>query len=433
MPHAKQQQFLLHYDTSEVLYGGAGGGGKSQALWYAALQYVDVPGYSALLLRRTYADLAKPGALMDRSKSYLAQTAASWNERDKRWTFPSGANITFGYLQHENDKFQYSSSEFQFIGFDELTGFLEPQFTFLFTRRRRPKAGPVSQVPLRMRAGTNPGNIGHGWVKKRYVDPITRIPGRVYIPAKMDDNPHLDVDGYEASLENTDPITRAQIKNGDWDAVPGGRFKREWFRYYRRLTQDPDFLTTDDGERFKWRERPIFQTCDPSASASQAADFFVLSTWLLTPKAKVLWLGCERGKFEIPEQVQLCQRSYRRHRPQFVAVEEVLNQRALAQLLRRSVDPAMVVRAVSPLGRDKLARAAGGINLVASGRVLLPDDNAAFPLDDVIGECERFTGDPEQDSNDDIVDTLSYMAELLPTLEPSARGTKAPGIYSPRS
>jgi hypothetical protein len=60
-PHPKQQQFLLHVDTPEVFYGGAGGGGKSQALWYAALQYVEVPGYAALILRRTYADQARLG------------------------------------------------------------------------------------------------------------------------------------------------------------------------------------------------------------------------------------------------------------------------------------------------------------------------------------------------------------------------------------
>lgn len=433
-PHPKQQTFLLLADTKEVFYGGAGGGGKSQALWYGALQFVDVPGYSALLLRRTYADLAKAGALMDRSKMYLANTGAKWNERDKRWTFPSGATITFGYLQNENDKYQYASSEFQFIGFDELTHFTETQYRFLFTRLRRNLT--LSNVPLRMRSASNPGHVGHAWVKKRFIEPKTRELNAVFVPASMHDNPSLDITEYRDSLSNVDPLTRKQIEDGNWDAVPGGRFKREWFQWYRLLPNDPDFVVTGDyragdGERFRWRERPIFQTCDPSASASQAADFFVLSTWLLTPKANLLWWDCERGKYEIPEQVQLCQRSYRRHRPQFVGVEEVLNQRALAQLLRRSTDPAMVVRSLSPMGQDKLARAAGGINLVASGRVYLPEANRAFPLDDVIGECERFTGDDEKDSHDDIVDTLSYAAELLPMLSPSACGAGAPRGYAP--
>ena len=154
----------------------------------------------------------------------------------------------------------------------------------------------------------------------------------------------------------------------------------------------------------------------------------VLSTWLVTPKANVLWWGCERGKWELPEQVQLCQRSYRRHNPKFLAVEEVLNQRGLAQLLRRSTDPVMIVRGVSPLGRDKLSRAAGFINLAHSGRVFLPESNPAFPLDDVIGELTRFTGDPKQDANDDIVDSASYCAELLPMLAGGGIG-KAPILH----
>ena len=129
--------------------------------------------------------------------------------------------------------------------------------------------------------------------------------------------------------------------------------------------------------------------------------------------------------------MQTCQASYRRHHPQFLAVEEVLNQRALAQLLRRSTTPAMVVRGVSPLGRDKLARASSGINLAASGRIHLPEDNPMFPFDDVISELTRFTGDPEQDAHDDIVDTVSYMAELLPMLEGGAGGAKQPGTWTP--
>ena len=93
-----------------------------------ALQFVDVPGYAAILFRRTYADLSLPGALMDRAKEWLAGTAARWSDKEKTWHFPSGATLTFGYLEHEDDKYRYQSSEFQFLGFDELTQFSEAQF-----------------------------------------------------------------------------------------------------------------------------------------------------------------------------------------------------------------------------------------------------------------------------------------------------------------
>lgn len=224
-PHPKQQQFLMHTATREVFYGGAGGGGKSQAAWFGALQFVDVPGYAALIFRRTYADLSLPNALMSRSKAYLANTTAHWSEKDKTWTFPGGASITFAYLENENDKYRYASAEFQYIFFDELTHFTETQFTFLFTRLRKEKGGALGDVPLRMRAASNPGGPGHEWVKRRYVDPSTREPRRVFIPAWIKDNPSLDRESYIESLENTDATTRAQIESGDWDAVAGSFFK----------------------------------------------------------------------------------------------------------------------------------------------------------------------------------------------------------------
>jgi hypothetical protein len=88
-PTDKQRAFLL-FGGLEAFFGGAGGGGKSDALLMAAFQWVDISGYSAIIFRRTFADLALPGALMDRSKDWLLGTGATWNEQRKVWTFPSG-------------------------------------------------------------------------------------------------------------------------------------------------------------------------------------------------------------------------------------------------------------------------------------------------------------------------------------------------------
>src|SRR5262245_62720003 len=98
----------------------------------AALQWVDLPGYSAIIFRRTYADLALPGALMDRSKDWLLGTGAVWNEQRKVWAFPSGAKLAFGYLENAGDERRYKSAEFQYIAFDELTEFPEKPYRFLF-------------------------------------------------------------------------------------------------------------------------------------------------------------------------------------------------------------------------------------------------------------------------------------------------------------
>jgi len=157
-PTDKQFEFLFYPDILEGFYGGAAGGGKSDALLMAALQFAEVPRYSALLLRRTYADLSLPEALMDRAQEWLSSTDARWHADTKTWEFPSGATLTFGYLQTERDKYRYQGAAFQMVGFDEITQFTESMYQYLFSRLRRLED---SHVPIRMRAASNPGDIGH--------------------------------------------------------------------------------------------------------------------------------------------------------------------------------------------------------------------------------------------------------------------------------
>lgn len=202
----------------------------------AALQYVNVPGYSAILFRRTYRDLALPGALMDRAKEWLTgKTGIKWNEQDHTFTFPSGAKLTFGYLETENDKFRYQGAEFQFIGFDELTQFTENQYRYLLSRLRRLEG---SHIPLRVRSATNPGGVGHEWVKQRFITE-GKQKGRIFIPAKLKDNPSLDTETYTRSLMELDSTTRLQLLNGDWEArVEGSKFKRGWFKIVKDYPRD---------------------------------------------------------------------------------------------------------------------------------------------------------------------------------------------------
>jgi len=227
-PTPKQTAFLI-VPNKEVLYGGAAGGGKSIGLLAAASQYLDVPGYSALVLRQTYKDLALPDALMDVAQQWWAKSGAKWVAKTYTWEFPTtgdNSTLTFGYLETEKDKYQYQGAAFQFIGFDELTQFAtESRYLYLYSRLRRIVD---FDVPLRARSTTNPGGIGHTWVKERFIsNPET---GRLFIPATLDDNPFLDQDAYEDSLSYLDAITREQLRHGDWEIDPrGGMFKRHWF------------------------------------------------------------------------------------------------------------------------------------------------------------------------------------------------------------
>jgi predicted phage terminase large subunit-like protein len=259
-PTDKQLEFLLNFDT-EVLYGGAAGGGKSAALLMAALMFVEEPDYKALILRRTYSQLTLPGALMDMAHTWLANTDAVWCEKEKAWVFPSGATLTFGHLSSENDKYRYQGAEYHFIGFDELTQFTETQYEYLFSRMRKPAE---SKFPLRFRSASNPGGVGHEWVKARFLgtnansqskdchDASTRLvpqpqvgsvgnpltteesarKGRRFIPANLNDNPYLDRESYIASLSRLDPVTRKQLEEGDWEVqYSSGFFPVEKFEY----------------------------------------------------------------------------------------------------------------------------------------------------------------------------------------------------------
>lgn len=259
---------------------------NSDSLLMAALQYVDVPGYSALLLRRTWPDLSSPGAILDRAKSWLLPTDAQIREGGRVWIFPSGARITFGTILRENDKYKYQSAEYQFVGFDELTQFDESQYTYMFSRIRRPELAclncnvavrkqganwkhrpgsdpsmkeaadacphlfpdpkvisqyPASEdgisifdVPLRMRAATNPGGRGHEWVLNRFINPKTKpelAPNAVFVPAFLTDNPSLDRDSYMENLEQLTNVERERLLNGDWDITESGdMFERHYFK-----------------------------------------------------------------------------------------------------------------------------------------------------------------------------------------------------------
>ncbi len=223
-PNPGVQTSFVSWQGREALYGGAAGGGKSVALLIAALQYVHVPGYSALLLRRTYSDLSRAGALIPRLRGWLVKTPARYRNNTHTWVFPSGATLEFGYLQHPGDEEQYQSAEFQFIGFDELTQFNEKTYRFMFSRLRRTETLAALGVSVRMRAASNPGGLGHDWVKDRFVAPVRPLNEDVrrYFPARAKDNPKLDQEEYKLSMAELDETTRAQLEDGDWDVIDDG-------------------------------------------------------------------------------------------------------------------------------------------------------------------------------------------------------------------
>lgn len=242
-PQPAQVRFLCRPEY-EALYGGAAGGGKSEALVMEAVRQVHIPHYRALILRKTYPELSE---LIGKSLSYYPRAfpGARFNETKHRWTFPSGATVEFGAMHRTADKLKYQGRTWDFIAFDELTHFTWEEYSYLFSRNR--PIGPGTRVYIRSTA--NPGGVGHGWVKDRFITAApagTRIVAemdvknpdgsiskvkrdRVFIPASVYDNKILlsNDPNYIASLSLLPDAERRALLEGDWDSFSGQVF-REW-------------------------------------------------------------------------------------------------------------------------------------------------------------------------------------------------------------
>ncbi len=217
----EKQRLLIDCDAFEVLWGGSAGCAKTSGLLMSSLRFAHKPGYAGMIFRRTYSDLALPGCIMDRAKSWMPKgtDGVHWDGTEKTFRFASGAVLAFGYLDSVGDEHRYKSSEFQFLGFDEATQIRKEAYMFLHTRVRR-KA--TSNIPLRIQCCTNPGDISHDFFKARFIDEDTRE-DRLFIPALAADNPHIDFVSYHKSLEKLDPITKQQLMYGAWIRDSGGQ------------------------------------------------------------------------------------------------------------------------------------------------------------------------------------------------------------------
>ena len=163
-PHIGPQSVFLASPAYEALYGGAAGGGKSDALLFGGLRQIDHPHYKALMLRRTFKELVE---LMDRAYQVFPQIGGTWRDEDKRWTFPSGATYEIGHCEGYRDALLRQGQQYTYIAYDEL-GLITEERTWLYLMSRNRSS--MQGLTMQMRASANPGGPGHNWLKRRFVN-----------------------------------------------------------------------------------------------------------------------------------------------------------------------------------------------------------------------------------------------------------------------
>ena len=287
-PNKGPQTEFLSAPEREVLYGGAAGGGKSYALIADPVRYFGNKNFNGILLRRTNDELRE---LIWKTQELYPQVykGSKWSERKSQWTFPSGSRLWLTYLDRDEDVLRYQGQAFCWIGFDELTQNPTP-FAWDYMRSRLRSTDP--DLPLCMRATSNPGGPGHGWVKKMFIDPAPantkycsvdietgkelRYPEthkkagqplffRRFIPATLKDNPYLfDEGSYEANLLSLPEQQRRQLLEGDWMIAEGAAFPE--FTVPVHVTEPFEIPYT-------WRK---FRSCDFGYSTYSAVHWYAV-------------------------------------------------------------------------------------------------------------------------------------------------------------
>lgn len=235
-PLPKQKAF---HDTQKeginmVLFGGAVGGAKSHAMVMDATYYcLKYAGSTATIIRRTFPELQ--GSIIDKFLQYVPNELYQYKAADKIAKFINGSQLKFSYLERDADKYRHQGVEYGYIGFDEVTHIVPSAFKYMLSRLRNPYG-----YPNYLRATANPDGAYKEFIKEYFIDPApdnevyTDEHGltRMYIPARLDDNPYLDGETYKKQLAHLPEAERIALLEGSWDFVD------QEGAYYAKLLKD---------------------------------------------------------------------------------------------------------------------------------------------------------------------------------------------------
>lgn len=440
IPHSRQKEFL-DLECEEALYGGACGGGKTQALLLYLAEGVKIPEYSGIFFRKTYTQLQKSNdSPITKSHAMFRPLGGKFNSSKHQWKFPSGATIEFGHLPHEGSELNYQGPAYHRVAFDELTQFSEHQYTYLFSRMRMLKAFPIR---MGIRAASNPGGPGHSWVKARFISADAEkaiqainydqpspkgfifwsAPNRAFVPARVADNPSLDIEDYITRMRtNLSTLLRQRLLNGDWSAVEDAAIRIDWLRYYKM--QDQMIIVMDVHGRttvaIDVRKCRRFASIDTAGTSQDKADqrkgkeasWSVIQIWDYWGDSKFLFLrDVWRDRVNWNDLKANALQFLDKWKPEKVLIENAHFgpplQGELRQFRTELVSPIPTIARGEGGKPGKLERATDLLNKLERAEIYLPYLNNTW-LPDLIDEWTAWTGTEGETS--DQVDAAAYAA-----------------------
>lgn len=413
-PQRGPQSLLIACPADDILFGGARGGGKTDALLGDAGIYSQqhAPHFRGMLIRRTYDELDE---VVARSQELFLPLGAKWQAGRYTWRFPWGGFLKMRYLKRDEDASRYQGHSYNWLGKDEGGNFPERKPLDKLSATLRDKNG----VPIREIMTANPGGPGQAWIVDKYIrdrtpmvpwrDPVTgRV--RVYIPSRLSDNQALVANDptYALRLRGSGPswLVAAWL-NGDWFATQeGGVIKSKWWKRYRLDSLEPTplevRLALPPGRVVAW-----VHSWDTAQKAKQVNDPSVGTVWAVMDSGNAYLVDVVRKRMEYPDLKKAVQDLFNKWGGDVVLIEDKASGTSLIQDLRN--DSKLPVKAVEPEG-DKVTRAVSSTLLMEAGRMWIPT-MASWLLD---FETE-LTSFPTKGVHDDQVDSVSQFLDWLRT------------------